>query len=268
MRGEFVELERDRLYYFAAGTRGQGDPVVFLHGFPTTSHLWQEVVPLLPAGRRYVVMDQLGCGRSVAGPGADLGLDAHARRVLCLLDRLGVKRTSVVAHGLGTLTALRVWQLDPTRVSDIVLVNPAPPDVPLRGWGNLRWMRSVMRWASSALGASLLHGIIVKRFVDAARATHSADLYARPFAAEGGRHALRAHLHALTAPISLPDMGEPPPRASIICGREDRSDRRAAAAFAASIPGATLHEVPAAGHFIPEEHPEQLAVLLASHLAS
>ena len=40
-----------------------------------------------------------------------------------------------------------------------------------------------------------------------------------------------------------------------------------AAAFAAVIPGATLREVPAAGHFLPEEAPEQLAKILASHLA-
>ena len=49
MRGEFLDLGGARLYYYAAGTRGAGDPVVFLHGFPTSSHLWRDVVPLVPA---------------------------------------------------------------------------------------------------------------------------------------------------------------------------------------------------------------------------
>src|SRR5918911_1196357 len=35
MRGEFVDLAGARLYYYAAGTRGAGEPIVFLHGYPT-----------------------------------------------------------------------------------------------------------------------------------------------------------------------------------------------------------------------------------------
>ena len=50
MRGEFLDLSGARLYYYAAGTRGVGVPVVFVHGFPTSSHLWSEVVPLMPNG--------------------------------------------------------------------------------------------------------------------------------------------------------------------------------------------------------------------------
>ncbi len=64
MRGEFLDLSGARLYYYAAGTRGAGVPVVFLHGFATSGHLWADVVPLMPAGHRLVVLDLLGYGRS------------------------------------------------------------------------------------------------------------------------------------------------------------------------------------------------------------
>jgi len=64
MRGEFLDLSGARLYYYAAGTRGAGVPVVFIHGFPTSSHLWNDVVPLMPQGHRLVVLDLLGFGRS------------------------------------------------------------------------------------------------------------------------------------------------------------------------------------------------------------
>lgn len=267
MRGEFVELDGDRLYYFAAGTRGQGFPILFLHGFPTTSHLWQEVVPLAPPGRRLVVVDQLGCGRSVAAPGADLGISLQARRCVQLLDALRIERATLVAHGVGALIALELVRRARSRVSDLALVNPAPLTTPLQGWGTLRWLSGLARWAAPSVGASLLHGAIVKRFIDAARAVHSADLYARPFAVPGGSGVLADHLRALAAPCPNPDMGETPLRASIVCGRDSSLDRRTAAAFAATIPGATLHEVPSAGHFLPEEAPEQLAKILATHLA-
>jgi pimeloyl-ACP methyl ester carboxylesterase len=268
MRGEFVELGGERLYYFAAGSRGKGGPVVFVHGFPTTSHLWHEVVPLVPAGRRLVVLDQLGCGRSVAPAGADLGIPAQARRVGRLMDALGIERATMVAHGVGALASLDVLRQWPGRISDLILVNPARPAAPLEGWGTLPWLGSLVRWAAPSVGASLLHGAIVKRFIDRARAIHSADLYARSFAGSGGRDILAGHLHALTIAPHPPDMGERPPRASIVYGRDSRRDRRTAAAFATALPGATLHEVTAAGHFLPEEAPEQLARLIAMHLGS
>jgi haloalkane dehalogenase len=60
MRGEFVDLSGARLYYYAAGSRGSGEPVVFIHGFPTSSHLWADVIPLMPTGHRRVLLDLLG----------------------------------------------------------------------------------------------------------------------------------------------------------------------------------------------------------------
>ena len=67
MRGEFVEVGIHRLYYYAAGTRGEGDPIILLHGFPTSGHVWGNLVALLPAGHRIVVPDLLGFGRSDTG---------------------------------------------------------------------------------------------------------------------------------------------------------------------------------------------------------
>src|SRR5688500_17555445 len=72
VRGEFLDLSGARLYYYAAGSHGDGDPVLFLHGFPTSSHLWQDVVPHVPPGHRVVVVDLLGFGRSDFPNGRDV----------------------------------------------------------------------------------------------------------------------------------------------------------------------------------------------------
>ena len=45
MRGEFVDLGGVRLYCYAFGSRGAGDPIVLVHGAFTSSHLWQDVLP-------------------------------------------------------------------------------------------------------------------------------------------------------------------------------------------------------------------------------
>src|SRR5882724_2524209 len=111
MRGEFVDVGGTRLYYFAAGTRGGGDPVIFLHGFPGSSHAWRQLTPLMPEGRRLVVADLMGCGRS-DGPGGTVAprgtLAEHAGLVLRLLDDLNIARAAIVGHALGALIAQSV----------------------------------------------------------------------------------------------------------------------------------------------------------------
>src|SRR5690348_8797608 len=101
MRGEFLDLSGARLYYYAAGTRGTGVPVVFIHGFPTSSHLWSDLVPLMEPGHRLVVLDLLGYGRSDRPHGRAVDVRAHAERILQLLDELRISRACLVGHGIG-----------------------------------------------------------------------------------------------------------------------------------------------------------------------
>src|SRR6476619_6272310 len=82
VRGEFLDLSGARLYYYAAGTRGAGVPAVFIHGFPTSSHLWNDVIPLIPPGHRLVVLDLLGYGRSDRPGARRVDAQAHAERVV------------------------------------------------------------------------------------------------------------------------------------------------------------------------------------------
>ncbi len=265
MRGEFVDLNGERLYYYAAGTRGQGDPVLFVHGFPTSGHLWSELIPLLPAGRRYLVLDQLGSGRSSAPAGSDVGVAAHADRALRLLDVLRVEKVALVGHGIGALVVLRMMASAPGRCSGLVLVSPADPQRPLGRLRRLWRLRPLIRLAASSIGAGFLHGALVRGYVDRDHAVHSADQYARPYAAEGGKTTLVAHLDAIGRSVgAIADMGEPACRASIVWGGADADSRVVSAAFARRFPSATLHEVEAAGQFVPEEAPEHLAAHLAS----
>ena len=101
MRGEFLDLSGARIYYYAAGTRGAGNPVVFLHGFATSGHLWNDVVPLMPPGHRLVVLDLLGYGRSDRPGNRELDIPAHAGRVIEVLDELRIDSVCIVGHGLG-----------------------------------------------------------------------------------------------------------------------------------------------------------------------
>src|SRR5687768_16824667 len=123
MRGEFIDVGGARLYYYAAGSRGSGEPVVFLHGFPTSSHLWGEVVRLMPAGHRLVVVDLLGYGRSDRPAGRDVTIRGHAERVVALMDALGINYACVAGHDVGGGVAQAIAIRWPARVSRLCLVD-------------------------------------------------------------------------------------------------------------------------------------------------
>src|SRR5688500_13429012 len=101
MRGEFLDVNVVRRYYYAAGSRGAGEPIVLLHGFPASGHLWNRVVPLAPSGHRLLVLALLGYGRSDPAHSAGIDRRAHADRLVSVLDLLGINFACLVGHDLG-----------------------------------------------------------------------------------------------------------------------------------------------------------------------
>lgn len=138
----YVEVGGLRL---ARVDEGGGEPVVLVHGVPTWGYLWRHVLPpLLGAGLRVVVPDQVGCGRS----------DKPARRGWYSYDRLVESFTghlaavdaspvTLVVHGWGGPVGLR-WAVEhPGRVARLVLLDTglwAPGGRPSQAWLALRRM--------------------------------------------------------------------------------------------------------------------------------
>ncbi|MEP7380695.1 MAG: alpha/beta hydrolase [Gemmatimonadota bacterium] len=272
MRGEFVDVGNARLYYYASGTRGSGEPIVFLHGFPTSSHLWNGVVPLVPKGHRVVVLDLLGFGRSdPPAEGTDLSLRAHADRVVAVLDTLGINYATVVGHDLGGGIAQSLAIRYPTRVARLCLINSVAFDAwPGREVKLVRATMPLTRhlpatWILSVLRADLLRGYVVSE-----RGSHSIDQFVRPFTSDSGRDVLVSHLSALdssetrTLEPRLKDIVAP---TTVVWGAEDPFlPREIGKRLADAIPGAVLDVVPDVRHFTPEEAPERIAAALTQLL--
>ncbi|HYU56443.1 MAG TPA: alpha/beta fold hydrolase, partial [Actinomycetota bacterium] len=81
---------------------GEGPAVVLLHGFPTSSHLWREFLPLLASRFRTIAPDLIGYGASTKAPGTDLSIRAQAGYVRELLAGLGIEGgIAAVGHDIG-----------------------------------------------------------------------------------------------------------------------------------------------------------------------
>src|ERR1700732_3646972 len=90
----------------ALDDNSEGTPVLLLHGFPATRHLWSRVAPLLTeAGFRVLVPDLVGYGASEAPSAVRVDMASQAQWMLELLDALGLPRAAVVAHDVGSAAA-------------------------------------------------------------------------------------------------------------------------------------------------------------------
>lgn len=88
---------------------GQGDPIVFLHGNPTSSYLWRNIIPYLEVLGRCIAPDLIGMGDSQklpkSGPNSYTFVE-HRRYLDALLEALGVnERVTFVVHDWGSALA-------------------------------------------------------------------------------------------------------------------------------------------------------------------
>lgn len=272
MRGEFLDLDGVRLYYYAAGSRGAGDSVVLLHGFPTSGHLWSDVVPLLPAGHRVVVLDLLGFGRSDPPAGRALDIPAHGERLVAVLDRLGIARACLIGHDVGAGVAQWVAVRHPGRVSRLGLVSAVAFDAwPSRAAAALRLTLPFARHLpANAIRRALSKGLL-RGYSDRERGAHELDVYLRPFAGNRGRDVLVDHLLSLRSRDTqalAPLLAAVRCPAAVLWGADDpflspELGRR----LAAAIPDCSYTEITGARHFLPEEHAASVATFARTLLA-
>ena len=98
-------------------------PVVFLHGIPTWSFLWRDIVPPIAEDRRVVTPDLLGYGNSAMDDGFDRSIRAQEEMLVDFLSELGVEPVSIVSHDIGGGVALRYAAHNPNAVEKLVCSN-------------------------------------------------------------------------------------------------------------------------------------------------
>ena len=93
-----VEVHGSPMHYVEAGA---GDPIVFLHGNPTSSYLWRNVIPHLAPLGRCIAPDLIGMGQS-GKPDIEYRFFDHVRYVNGFFDALGLQNITLVIHDWGS----------------------------------------------------------------------------------------------------------------------------------------------------------------------
>lgn len=116
----FVEIDGNLVHYV---DEGAGPTLLMLHGNPTWSLLYREVIVALRDRFRCVALDYPGFGLSVAGPGYLYLPKDHTSVVVGLLDRLELTEATLVAHDWGGPIGLSAVQQRPDVFERLVLTN-------------------------------------------------------------------------------------------------------------------------------------------------
>jgi len=102
---------------------GRGDPIVFLHGNPTSSYLWRNIIPYLSAHSRCLAPDLVGMGQSGKSPAGAYRFVDHQRYLDTWFDTLGIERNVIlVLHDWGSALGFSWAHRHPDRIKALVFM--------------------------------------------------------------------------------------------------------------------------------------------------
>lgn len=219
---------------------GAGDPVLFLHGNPTSSYLWRNVIPHVEAQGRCLAPDLIGMGQSGSNPAGRYRFADHARWLDAWLDALALERVVLVGHDWGGALAFHWARRNPQRVAGIAYMETIVRPLTWDEWPEAA--RKVFQGMRSPAGEAMVleKNVFVERILPASvlRPLGEAEMaaYRAPFREPG-----EARRPTLTWPREIPIDGEPADMAALV---QDYADWLAASdlpkLFVNAEPGSIL----------------------------
>jgi pimeloyl-ACP methyl ester carboxylesterase len=103
---------------------GSGDPVLFLHGLPTSCHLWDRVIESLCGHFTCIAVDLPGLGRTPPFPEGFRRLDAMAATIEALRIERGIEKWHIVGHDAGCAIGVEYAHRYSQRVGRLALLTP------------------------------------------------------------------------------------------------------------------------------------------------
>ena len=263
---------------------GSGDPILFLHGNPTSSYLWRNVIPHVQELGRCLAPDLIGMGRSGSSPDGRYGFEDHRRYLDEWLETVGAKdRLTIVAHDWGSGLGFDWAHRHPNAVKGIAYMEAIVRPVTWMEWPEAA--RNIFQAMRSKAGEEIVltKNVFVERILPSAilrdLTNEEMEEYRRPYVKPG-----ESRRPILTWPRQIPIEGEPPHMVETVQRYADwLSESEVPKLFINAEPGSILtgsqrefarswpnqKEVTVAGrHFIQEDSPNEIGRAIRDWLNS
>ena len=258
---------------------GDGDPIVFLHGNPTSSYLWRNIIPHLSPVGRCLGPDLMGMGESGSSPNESYRFTDHSAVLDAWFDAMGLTGgVTLVVHDWGSALGFHWAKRNPERVKGLVYMEAIVRPVTWEEWPDAA--RQVFQGFRSPAGEEMVleKNIFVERVLPGSvlrgLTEEEMEVYRRPYLEAG-----ESRRPTLTWPREIPIEGEPADVVQIV---SEYGDWLAASdvpkLFINAEPGAILtgpqrefcrtwpnqQEVTVRGtHFIQEDSPDEIGRAIA-----
>lgn len=197
---------------------GTGNPIVFLHGNPTSSYLWRNIIPHVAGVGRCVAPDLVGMGESGKAAHGSYRFVDHARYLDAWFDTVGItENVTLVGHDWGSALAFYWAHRHPDRVKGIAYMEAIVRPLTWDEWNEAS--RSLFQGIRSPAGEEIilqknvfveriLPGSVLRRLTEEEKA-----VYRRPYLEPG-----ESRRPTLTWPREIPLAGEPADVVEIVDG--------------------------------------------------
>jgi haloalkane dehalogenase len=189
---------------------GRGDPIVFLHGNPTSSYLWRNVIPHLQGVARCLAPDLIGMGRSGKAADSSYRFVDHARYLDAWLDTMDLTRSvTFIVHDWGSALGFHWARRHPDAVKGIAYMEAIVRPVTWEEWPE--GARRIFQGMRSDQGEEMVlqRNLFVERILPASvlrgLTEEEMAVYRAPYVEAG-----ESRRPTLTWPREIPIEGEPP----------------------------------------------------------
>jgi len=270
----YTQANSLRLHYLESGAPDTTvPPILLLHGFPTSSHLYRNILPELGKTHRAIALDLPGYGLSDKPLDAAYDYDFYADTLDAFLDALGIDDTHLCVHDLGGPIGLHWLLRHPSRVHKLILLNTLV--YPETSWAVKLFLLALKTpglrdylVSPKGIVAAMKLGVANKARLNREVLTP----YTAPFADPAARKALIKAASGLgTAGLAKIARELPAYQGTLrlIYGENDLAlpdIAKTMQRLQRDHPQAKLTALPNCGHFLQEDEPKRLAELIAEFL--
>ena len=117
---KYLEINNKKMAFI---DEGEGDPILFLHGNPTSSYLWRNIIPHMQGMGRIIAPDLIGMGDSEKLDEVDSSSYTfleHADYLYGLIEKLGLDKVTLVIHDWGSALGFHWARLNPEKIKSVI----------------------------------------------------------------------------------------------------------------------------------------------------
>lgn len=142
---KYVTVNGSKIHYLEAG---EGVPFIFVHGIPTSSTLWREVIQQMAPNCRCIALDLIGLGKSDK-PDIGYSITDHIDYLNGFIEALGLNEVNLVMHAWGSVAALAYAMSHQDRVKGLVMYES--------------YVRPILDWSMMSLPMQELAAVVSEK---------------------------------------------------------------------------------------------------------